>query len=171
MEKAQFDLDWNLDPDSDGLKNYEENNLGTSPLDADTDNDGVKDLEEVKVGKDPNDTQGGKETLRSQYYAYASSLLGWENYQTLNWDTLYADINGNQFLGKALDGEVVNLALSTGAIPQQTFSLLAQSPYLQNLKDNGEIDVQGMKEYSSSIVDKYRQSEEEIEKEDLSLEM
>jgi hypothetical protein len=123
------------------------------------------------VGKDPNDTQGGKETLRSQYYAYASSLLGWENYQTLNWQTLYADINGNQFLGKALDGEVVNLALSTGVIPQQTYSLLAQSPYLQNLKDKGQIDIQGMKEYASSIVDKYRQPEEEIDTEDLSLEM
>ncbi len=49
-----------LDPDRDGLTNFEEAQQGTNPLDADTDDDGISDGEEVNAGQDgfvtdPND--------------------------------------------------------------------------------------------------------------------
>jgi len=43
--------DEDLDDDSDGLTNAEEEQLGTNPLETDTDNDGLFDREEVKSFK------------------------------------------------------------------------------------------------------------------------
>ncbi|EIA07353.1 hypothetical protein HJ01_03358 [Flavobacterium frigoris PS1] len=50
----------NLDCDSDGLVNSEENAIGTNPLNSDSDGDGVTDGEEVTLGTDPlnPDTDG-----------------------------------------------------------------------------------------------------------------
>ncbi len=49
-------LDGLDDADSDGLLNFIEELLGTSPFDADTDGDGESDAEEVVTGSDPNDS-------------------------------------------------------------------------------------------------------------------
>ena len=43
----------NKDPDSDGLTNDEEAELGTNPEVADSDGDGVSDGNEVRTGTDP----------------------------------------------------------------------------------------------------------------------
>jgi hypothetical protein len=53
-------LDPNGDEDKDGLKNGEEDEIGTDPLDPDTDDDGLDDGLEVQIGTDPlkNDTDG-----------------------------------------------------------------------------------------------------------------
>ncbi len=52
--------DGDLDPDGDGLTNFEEAHLGTNPKQADTDNDGVPDDIELFLGTDPasSDLQG-----------------------------------------------------------------------------------------------------------------
>jgi len=51
------DMDPEGDDDGDGLKNAEEEVLGTDPLDADTDDDTYTDGEEVEHGGDPLDPQ------------------------------------------------------------------------------------------------------------------
>ena len=43
------------DADGDGLKEFEEEALGTSELDKDSDDDGIEDGEEVAIGTDPDD--------------------------------------------------------------------------------------------------------------------
>jgi hypothetical protein len=45
--------DGDLDPDGDGLTNFEENRLGTDPLSADSDRDGIPDGVELSFGLDP----------------------------------------------------------------------------------------------------------------------
>ena len=44
-----------MDPDADGLINYQEFLAGTNPNDVDTDKDGYRDLGEVVIGSDPAD--------------------------------------------------------------------------------------------------------------------
>lgn len=44
----------NIDSDSDGLFDWEENLWGTDSLNSDTDNDGTKDGREVALSRDPN---------------------------------------------------------------------------------------------------------------------
>ena len=47
------DNDRSLDPDDDGLKNFEEYQHGTHPKNGDTDNDGMDDGWEIEMGLDP----------------------------------------------------------------------------------------------------------------------
>jgi hypothetical protein len=49
---ALFDIS-NLDSDSDGLSDKQEQELGTNPYNSDSDGDGYSDLEEVKSNHDP----------------------------------------------------------------------------------------------------------------------
>ncbi len=54
------DSDRSLDPDDDGLKNFEEYQHQTLPKNADTDNDGMDDGWEIEMGLDPlSDTDPG----------------------------------------------------------------------------------------------------------------
>jgi hypothetical protein len=54
------DNDRSLDPDDDGLKNFEEYQHGTHPKNGDTDNDGMDDGWEIEMGLDPmSDTDAG----------------------------------------------------------------------------------------------------------------
>ena len=58
------DLDVGLtcpDTDADGLKDYQEIELGTSPSNPDTDYDGSEDYHEVQIGTDPKDPDTDKD--------------------------------------------------------------------------------------------------------------
>ncbi len=167
---TQIDAD-TLDFDLDGLNNSIERQLGTNPTDYDTDGDGLGDLEERQINSEPlsvdsdGDGRSDLEERRSQtppdipttapenlklreaYYSVAKSSLGWEKYPDCNWNTLYRELNGDSFTGKALDKEVLLTAMEKDIPPDKAIMLIAQSPYVQWHRHNAQVSDAQMIEY------------------------
>jgi len=78
--ELEEDIDPNLDSDTDGLSDVEEEELGTDPYVFDTDNDGYGDGDEVREGSDPLD---GESKIYAGGWPYNSDkaalgVVSWE---------------------------------------------------------------------------------------------
>ncbi|MGH2416220.1 MAG: hypothetical protein ACRDEA_21510, partial [Microcystaceae cyanobacterium] len=89
-------------------------------------------------------------------------VLGWPT-QGLSYETLYEDIAGNAAMGKALDKTVFEKTVQSGRSPHEAAYLLAQSPYLQFLKDKGLLGVEEMVGYAQRMLTSYEQKQQERE--------
>ncbi|MGH2412198.1 MAG: hypothetical protein ACRDEA_00565, partial [Microcystaceae cyanobacterium] len=77
--------------------------------------------------------------------------------------TLYDDIAGNAAMGKALDKTVFEKTVQSGHSPVEAAYLLAQSPYLQFLKDRGLLGQEEMVGYAQRILVGYEQRQHQRE--------
>jgi hypothetical protein len=134
-DRKEQDLD--LDFDGDGLTEREELKYGLNPLAPDTDGDSLYDGQEVAAGTNPHqptqeppavETGSDKAKYRDNYLNYAQAIL---NNPALTYGALYNQIQGEEWLGSALDEQVMNAAVSSGQVPEEIQCLIAQSPYLQ----------------------------------------
>jgi hypothetical protein len=160
VERHNYDNDLDFDLDGDGLTTREELMYGLNPLAPDTDGDRIPDGREVSRGTQPGryDRSTSKnqqedrtkdrerEQLRQQYFECACSVLGWSGVG-LSYQTLLDDIGGDEWRGKALDSAVLERAIEQGTEPTEAAYLLAQSPYLQSLKQQGQLEPSQMVGY------------------------
>lgn len=142
------DEELNYDGDRDGLTLKEELNYGLNPNSPDTDGDGIIDGKEVAMGTNPNrdelllarqleslspppvEPETLKAKLRDRYLNYARQVL---KRPRLSYAELYREINGDRYLGEALDKSILEEAQSNDP-PNEAVYLLAQSPFLQHQK-------------------------------------
>jgi hypothetical protein len=134
-DRKEQNLD--LDFDGDGLTEREELKYGLNPLAPDTDGDGLYDGQEVAAGTNPHqptqeppavETGSDKAKYRDNYLNYAQAIL---NNPALTYGALYNQIQGEEWLGSALDEQVMNAAVNAAQVPEEIQCLMAQSPYLQ----------------------------------------
>lgn len=153
----QRQLDFDLD--GDGLTVGNELKYGLNPYCADTDGDNVPDAKEIAIKTKPGrkerqeatPAKSPKQLSRDRYFECACSVLGWSSH-SLSYDTLYEDIAGNDWVGRALDKQVFEEAVQSGQTPTEAAYLLAQSPYLQFEKDRGAISNQEMFDYANQML-------------------
>ncbi|MGH2414445.1 MAG: hypothetical protein ACRDEA_12330, partial [Microcystaceae cyanobacterium] len=144
---------------------------GLDPYAPDSDGDRVPDGSEVAHGsrpgrKDNKKQDSAREAIRDRYFKTACSVLGWQT-QGLSYETLYEDIGGNASMGKALDKKVFEKTVQSGQPPIEAAYLLAQSPYLQFLKDRGLLGVEEMVGYAKRMLDAYEQKQQETEEREI----
>jgi hypothetical protein len=134
-DRKEQDLD--LDFDGDGLTEREELKYGLNPLSPDTDGDNLYNGKEVEEGTNPHqptqeppavETGSDKERYRDNYLRHAQTVL---NNPVLTYGALYNQIQGEEWLGSALDEQVMNAAVQSGQVAEEIQCLIAQSPYLQ----------------------------------------
>lgn len=161
MNKYQIsqEEELSLDPDNDGLSTGQEYAIGTNPYDFDTDGDGISDSLEAKHNSNPRiptPDANSPEGLKQRYYHHASQILGWDKYSHLSWETLNHDISGQFEIGWSLDNLVYERAINTGETPDNALNLLAQSPFLQYHKEQGQIELKDLIEYSEQVVEQHK---------------
>jgi hypothetical protein len=83
----------------------------------------------------------------------------------MDYPTLYADVAGDETIGRALDRMVFQAEVKSGTAPVQAAYLLAQSPWLQWQRERGAIAPEQMRDYASNLLSEYQESQQQPVKE------
>jgi len=169
--KAQKERELDLDFDGDGLTEREERKYGLNPLSPDSDGDGRYDGQEVVQGSNPRtdsqppnsiEREDDKERLREAYMNHAQAIF---NHPQLSYASLYHQIGGEDWLGRALDERIMLTALQAGNSLEEVKCLIAQSPCVQWQLVKGEWDKTSAICYVNELTAPYqihRKREEEL---------
>ena len=136
------ELDPEKDDDNDDLKNSEESQLGTNPLDEDSDNDGISDGEEIELGTDPlnadtdNDTildgyelMTGLDPLKERTDAIIRDLARKTEYE-INEDQMTLNVSGNGNIADISVSEINNFGINSNTgIVSRAYEIVGSYPF------------------------------------------
>ncbi len=167
--KTQKERELDLDFDGDGLTEREERKYGLNPLSPDSDGDGYDDGQEIELGSNPHahskvssslERNYDKKRLREAYMSHAQAIF---HHPQLSYTSLYQQIAGEEWLGRALDERVMITARQAGNSLEEVKCLIAQSPYIQGQLTKGEWDRTSAIAYINELTAPYQQNQKQEE--------
>ena len=142
--ERQLNSDW----DNDRLPTRQEL-IKLNSYSADTELLGVLDSKGGLVSS-AIESNSQRDELRERYLDRARTIL---NRPNLNYDDLYREVGGDQWLAKGIDQAVLSAELSQGQSLTQASLLLAKSPFVQYMQKQGQLQNDEVQNYLISIVE------------------